>query len=116
MFKKCCRDHTFWISLHELLYKDLTFDGGMIEFVNKAKYVRVMLKVGRNFYFYRSFNSVFYRVVRCQNELVVGVTSYCQPYLLYCTEWMPRVTSHTDAQYRTYIAICYIAYLSHHWF
>jgi len=29
--------------------EDLTFDGGIIEFVNKAKYLGVMLKVGRNF-------------------------------------------------------------------
>ena len=37
--------------------------------------------------FYCSFNSVF-RVARCQNKLVVLqlVTSYCQPYLLYCIE------------------------------
>ena len=60
--------------------KDLTFDGGIIEFVHKAKYLGVMLKAGRNFgvdiqymksNFYRSFNSVFHRVARCQNELVV---------------------------------------------
>jgi len=60
--------------------KDLIFDGGMIEFVNKSKYLGVMLKVGRNFgvdiqymksNFYRSFNSVFYRVARCHNKLVV---------------------------------------------
>jgi len=62
--------------------KDLTFDGGVIEFVNKAKYlgVKLMLKVGRNFgvdiqymksNFYCSFNIVFHRVARCQNELVV---------------------------------------------
>jgi len=63
--------------------EDLTFDGGIIEFVNKAKYLGVMLKVGRNFgvdilvwmymksNFYRSFNSVFHRVATCQNELVV---------------------------------------------
>jgi len=60
--------------------KDLTFDGGIIEFVHKAKYLGVMLKAGRNFgvdiqymksNFYCSFNSVFHRVARCQNELVV---------------------------------------------
>ena len=76
--------------------KDLTFDGGIIEFVHKAKYLGVMLKAGRNFgvdiqymksNFYCSFNSVFHRVARCQNKLVVLqlVTSYSQPYLLYCT-------------------------------
>ena len=28
--------------------KEVTFDGGVIEFVNKAKYLGVMLIVGRN--------------------------------------------------------------------
>ena len=85
-FGSCCMNYC----------KDLTFDGGIIEFVNEAKYLGVMLKVGRNFdvdiqymksNFYRSFNGVFHCVARCQNELVALqlVTSYSQLYLLYCT-------------------------------
>ena len=92
--KKCCI--TRFGSRCMKYCKDLTFYGGFIKCVNKAKYLGVMLKVGRNFgvdmqyiksNFYRSFNDVFHRVARCQNELVVLqlVTSYSQPYLLYCT-------------------------------
>jgi len=73
--------------------KELTFDGGVIEFVDKAKYLGVMLKVGRNFgvdmqhmkcNFYCSFNSVFHRVAGFHNELVVLqlVTTFCEPNLL----------------------------------
>ena len=29
--------------------KEVAFDGGVIEFVTKAKYLGVMLKVGKNF-------------------------------------------------------------------
>ena len=75
--------------------KGLTVDGDVIEFVDKDKYLGVMLKVGKNFgvdlqymksNFYCSFNSVFHRVARFQNELVVLRLAFCQPYLLYCTE------------------------------
>jgi len=79
-----------------------------------------MLKVGRNFgvdiqymksNFYRSFNSVFHRVARCQNELVVLqlVTSYCQPYLLYCTECLElSVTQMRSIQHTWLCAISHI--------
>jgi len=82
----------------------------MIEFVNKAKYLGVMFKVGRNFgvdvqymksNFYHSFNSVFHRVAWCQNELVVLqlVTSILLSTISVILYRMPRVISHTDAQY-----------------
>jgi len=37
---------------------------------------------------YCSFNNVFHRVAKFQNELVVLqlVTTFCQPYVLYCVE------------------------------
>ena len=88
--------------------KALTLDSGVIEFVDKAKYLGVMLKVGRKFgvdvqymksNFYYSFNSVFHCVAKFQNELVVLqlVTTFCQPYLLYCTEcsggWCQRLSA-----------------------
>jgi len=100
--------------------KDLTFDGGMIEFVNKAKYLGVTLKVGRNFgvdiqymksNFYRSFNSV------CQNELVVlqlvtcRPTSYCQPYLLYCTECLELSVTQVRSIEHTWL--CAISHIFH---
>ena len=64
--------------------EELTLDGGVIEFLDKAKYLAVMWKVGRNFgvdvqymksNFYYSFNSVFHRVARFHNELVVAYYS-----------------------------------------
>jgi len=77
--------------------KEVQFDGGAIQFVDKAKYLGIMLKVGRKFgvdlqymksNFYGSFNCVFHRVARFHSEIVILqlVTSFCQPYLLYCTE------------------------------
>jgi len=68
--------------------------------------------------FYRSFNRVFHRVARCQNELVLQlVTSYCQPYLLYCTACLElSVTQMRSIEHTWLLAMCYIAYLSYHWF
>jgi len=60
--------------------KEPSLHGGVIVFLDKAKYLAVMWKVGRNFgvdmqymksNFYCSFNSVFHRVARFHNELVV---------------------------------------------
>ena len=84
--------------------KEVQFDGGAIQFVDKAKYLGVMWKVGRKFgvdlqymksNFYRSFNSVFHRVARFRSEIVILqlVTSFCQPYLLYCTECLGLTTT-----------------------
>ena len=76
---------------------EVQFTGGAIRFVDKAKYLGVMLKIGKKFgvdlqymksNFYRTFNCVFHRVAIFHNEIVIMqlVTSFCQPYLLYCTE------------------------------
>ena len=46
--------------------------------------------------FYCSFNSVFHRIAKFQNELVVLqlVTTFCQPYLLYCVECLELSVTH----------------------
>ena len=102
--------------------KEVAFDGGVIEFVTKAKYLGVMLKVGKNFgvdvqymksNFYSSFNSVFHRVAKFQNELVVLqlVTTFCQPYLLYCVECLELSVTQLRSIEHTWL--CAISHIFH---
>jgi len=70
--------------------------------------------------FYCSFNSMLHRVARFQNELVVLqlVTTFCQPYLVYCTECFDLSVTQLHSIEHTchYMALCYITYLQHFWF
>ena len=98
-------------------------DGDVIEFVDKAKYLGVTLKVGKNLgvdlqymksNFYCSFNSVFHRVARFQNELVVLRLAFCQPYLLYCTECFDLSVTQLRSIEHTWL--CAVTYFSRYWF
>ena len=65
--------------------------------------------------FYCSFNSVFHRVARFQNEIVVLqlVTSFCQPHLLYCTECLGLSVTHLRSIEHTWqCAISHIFHIS----
>jgi len=83
----------------------ICIQGAPVNYVQKAKYLGVMLKSGKTFSvdlhfmkskFYRSFNAVFHKVAKSKDELVTLhlVTSYCRPYLLYATECVGLSVTH----------------------
>ena len=72
-------------------------DGKVLEYVGTARYLGVLLRIGRSFgvnlhstksHFYSSFNSIFHSSKKFQNEVVILhlISAYCKPYLLYATE------------------------------
>ena len=65
--------------------------------------------------FYSSFNSIFHRVAKFQNKLIVLhlVSAYCMPYLLYATGCLGLNV--TQVRSIVHMAVCSIAYLSHNW-
>lgn len=102
----------------------LILDSNEVEFVSTARYLGVLLRAGKSFgvhlhymksNFYSSFNSIFHRVAKFQNELIVLhlVSAYCMPYLLYATECLGlNVTQLRSIEHTWQCAVSHIFHIT----
>ena len=103
---------------------NIVINGIPIPYVDSAKYLGVMLQSAKRFKvdikhnkanFYAKFNSIFHKAAKLKNEMVVThlVSTYCKPYLLYCTESVAlNVTEQRSLDHTWNTALSHIFHLS----
>lgn len=95
-----------------------------IPYVDRAKYLGVMLQSAKKFKvdikfnktnFYSKFNSIFHKAAKLKNELVMThlISTFCKPYLLYCTEAVSlTITEERSLDHTWNTALSHIFHLS----